>query len=118
MREGADFNKPCNLIGSGSGRNFFIQHAHGGRNPSRGCASLCDDLKRPIKKNGREREEKNKLFTSVLKLWFSFVCILIDNDIQIFQSRAAKVLTSASYDIRSTDLIEALSYAGQETAPC
>ena len=74
-------------------------------------------LKDQLKRMG-EREEKNKLFTSVLKMWFSFVCILIDNDIQIFQSRAAKVLTSASYDIRSTDLIEALSYAGQETAPC
>ena len=33
MRERVEFNKSCNLIGSGSGRNFLIRPAHGGRNP-------------------------------------------------------------------------------------
>ena len=32
MRERAEFNKSCNLIGSGSGRNFPIRPALGGRN--------------------------------------------------------------------------------------
>ena len=32
MRERAEFNKSCSLIGSGSGRNFPIQPALGGRN--------------------------------------------------------------------------------------
>ena len=36
--------------------------------------------------------------------------ILIKDNHQRFQSRAAKVLTSASYDIRSADLIEVLSW--------
>ena len=48
VRERAEFNKSCNLIGSGGGRNFLIRHAHGGRNPSLGCVSLCDDLKFPF----------------------------------------------------------------------
>ena len=48
LRERAEFNKSCNLIGSGSGWNFPIRPAHGGRNPSIGCVSLCDDLKFPI----------------------------------------------------------------------
>ena len=41
----AEFNKSCNLIGSGSGRNFLIRPAYGRRNPSFGLVSLCDDLK-------------------------------------------------------------------------
>ena len=32
VRERAEFNKSCNLIGSGSGRNFPIRPALGGRN--------------------------------------------------------------------------------------
>ena len=32
VRERAEFNKSCNLIGSGSGRNFSIRSALGGRN--------------------------------------------------------------------------------------
>ena len=32
MRKRAEFNKSCNLIGSGSGRNFPIRPALGGRN--------------------------------------------------------------------------------------
>ena len=49
FRERAAFNKSCNLIGSGRGRNFLIRPAHGGRNPSlAGCVSLCDDLKFPF----------------------------------------------------------------------
>ena len=32
VRERAVFNKSCNLIGSGSGRNFLIRPGHGGRN--------------------------------------------------------------------------------------
>ena len=32
MREWAEFNKSCNLIGSGSGQNFPIRPALGGRN--------------------------------------------------------------------------------------
>jgi len=34
VRERAEFNKSCNLIGSGSGRNFSIRPAHSGRNRS------------------------------------------------------------------------------------
>jgi len=32
VRKREEFNKSCNLIGSGSGRNFLIRPAHGGRN--------------------------------------------------------------------------------------
>ena len=45
MREWAEFNKSCNPIGSGSRRNFLSRPAHGRRNPSLDCVSLCDDLK-------------------------------------------------------------------------
>ena len=45
MREWAEFNKSCNLIGSGSGWNFLIRPAHGRRKPSLNCVSLFDDLK-------------------------------------------------------------------------
>ena len=48
MRERAEFNKSCNLIGSGSEGNLLIRPAHGGRNPSPGCVSLGDDLKFPF----------------------------------------------------------------------
>ena len=48
MREWAEFNKSCNLIGFGNGRNFLIRPAHGRRNPSLDCVSLCDDLKFPF----------------------------------------------------------------------
>ena len=34
MREWAEFNKSCNLIGSGSGWNFLIRPAHGRRKPT------------------------------------------------------------------------------------
>ena len=46
--ERAEFNKSCNLIGFGSRRNFLIRPAHGVRNPSLSCVSLCDDLKFPF----------------------------------------------------------------------
>ena len=48
MREWAEFNKSCNLIGSGSGWNFLIRPAHGRRKPSLNCVSLFDDLKFPF----------------------------------------------------------------------
>ena len=35
---------------------------------------------------------------------------LLKDKIQRFQSRAARVLTGASYDIRSADLIDSLSW--------
>ena len=48
MREWAEFNKSCNLIGSGSGWNFLIRPAYGRRKPSLNCVSLFDDLKFPF----------------------------------------------------------------------
>ena len=48
MREWAEFKKSCNLIGSGSGWNFLIRLAHGRKNPSLDCVSLCDDLTFPF----------------------------------------------------------------------
>ena len=48
MRELAEFNKSCKQIGFGSGRNVLIRPAHGGRNPSLICASLCDNIKFPL----------------------------------------------------------------------
>ena len=44
MRERAEFNKSCNLIGSGSGRNFSIRPALGGRNHKRNVSSLSGNL--------------------------------------------------------------------------
>ena len=48
MREWAEFNKSCDLIGSGSGWNFLIRPPHGRRKPSLNCVSLFDDLKFPF----------------------------------------------------------------------
>ena len=48
MREWAEFNKSCNLIGSGSGWNFLIPPAHGRRKLSLNCVSLFGDLKFPF----------------------------------------------------------------------
>ena len=40
-----------------------------------------------------------------------YTCVkLLKDKIQRFQSRAARVLTGASYDIRSADLIDSLSW--------
>ena len=44
MRERTKFNKSCNLIVSGSGRNFPIRPALGGRNHKKNVSSLCGNL--------------------------------------------------------------------------
>ena len=44
MRERGEFNKSCNLIGSGSGQNFPIRPALGGRNHEKKVSSLSGNL--------------------------------------------------------------------------
>ena len=58
-----------------------------------------------------------KVYKSLVQLYFEYCSPLWDNcgkllkdKLQRFQSRAARVLTGANYDIRSADIIQTLSW--------
>ena len=75
MRERAEFNKSCNLSGSGSGRNFPIRPALGGqnhKNVSNLSGNLLNDVCYYVNKNLSVKPLSSTWITSV----FTTICSL------------------------------------------
>ena len=118
MRERAEFNKSCNLIGSGSGRNFPIRPALGGgiiKTVPSFSGNLFSDLCYYGNKNLSVKSLSSSWITSVfiticlleivqfvanltmitaLKcsgLWYAFCCVVEKNKNVIHQLRSVRI---------------------------